>query len=275
MKVFLSWSGELSQQIAELLKAWLSQVIQTLHPYVSSEDIDKGARWSSDLAKELEESNFGIVCVTRENAVAPWIHFESGALSKTFDATHVCPLLIDMNRTDIDAHSPLLQFHQAEFNEEDIKKLIVTLNRVSEDNPLPQAQLDEAFALWWPKLYEKAHKCITDSKQAAVQQDNPDQDVPAEKERTMEILLELLELARYQVKQFDLMGRIIQTQTDRLNERLSEFRKESIDHSDYYRYEFGKLLKSQLAYIRTELPASRNPDEVLGNLGEDPVSGTD
>lgn len=51
MKVFISWSGNKSHKVAMIFREWLPSVIQSLEPYVSSEDIDKGARWSSDIAK--------------------------------------------------------------------------------------------------------------------------------------------------------------------------------------------------------------------------------
>ena len=71
MKVFISWSGNTSLKVAQLLREWLPYVINSIEPYVSSDDIDKGARWSVDIAKELEDSTFGILCVTKDNLEAP------------------------------------------------------------------------------------------------------------------------------------------------------------------------------------------------------------
>ncbi len=56
MKVFLSWSGELSLKVA-CVPNWIPSVLRSVKPYVSSEDIDKGSRWSTDIAKELEASS--------------------------------------------------------------------------------------------------------------------------------------------------------------------------------------------------------------------------
>lgn len=101
MKVFLSWSGELSHKIALELREWLPFVIQSIEPYVSSEDIDKGTRWSIDIAKELEDSSFGILCVTPQNLNAPWLNFEAGALSKAFENSFVSPFLFGLKPSDL------------------------------------------------------------------------------------------------------------------------------------------------------------------------------
>lgn len=57
LKVFISWSGDLSRDVAEVLYEWLPSVIQSLKPYLSQE-IEKGVRWGTDLAQALQDSQY-------------------------------------------------------------------------------------------------------------------------------------------------------------------------------------------------------------------------
>jgi hypothetical protein len=151
MKIFLSWSGELSHKIACAYRDWLPSVLQHVKPYVSSEDIDKGARWSTDIAKELEASTYGIMCITSENLLSPWINFEAGALSKTIEKSRVSPFLFDLKRSDV--HGPLLQFQSTVFDKDDIAKLVLSINNAATaDEKLDEARLLKGFGVWWPIL---------------------------------------------------------------------------------------------------------------------------
>ncbi len=188
MKVFLSWSGEKSHKVALVFRDWFPSVIQSLVPYVSSEDIDKGTRWSTDIAKELEDSSFGILCVTKENLTAPWLTFEAGALSKTMDKSFVSPFLFDIKRFRVDG--PILQFQSTIFSQEDMLKLIKTLNKACGEDQLTDERLDKAFGVWWPTLEEELNKLkdfkeqVSDSKNSNGSIDNN------------EILEEILDLSR-------------------------------------------------------------------------------
>ena len=109
MKIFISWSGERSQKIAELFKDWIQCVIQAAKPWISSHDVDRGALWYTEISKTLADSQFGILCLTPENKTEPWILFEAGALAKGIEENRVCTLLIDLKNTDIG--NPLAQSH--------------------------------------------------------------------------------------------------------------------------------------------------------------------
>ncbi len=150
MKIFVSWSGRLSHKVATILRNWLPNVIQSIDAYVSSEDIDKGTRWSHEIAKELEASDFGIICVSRDNLNAPWLLFEAGALSKKFESGRVSPFLIDLKITDISG--PLAQFQATPFSKEEIKKLMYSINRSADIPTLHNERLDSSFDKWWPDL---------------------------------------------------------------------------------------------------------------------------
>ena len=82
MKVFISWSGTRSKTVAQTLHTWLKDVMPSLEPSASWEDIDKGKPWSIQLARYLEAIHVGVVCLTPENLTEPWLLFEAGAISK-------------------------------------------------------------------------------------------------------------------------------------------------------------------------------------------------
>ncbi|WP_051946421.1 TIR domain-containing protein [Verrucomicrobium sp. BvORR106] len=188
MKVFISWSGEESRDVACTIRDWLPSVIQVVEPYVSSEDIDKGVRWTSDIAGELEGSNYGIICVTKDNIDAPWINFEAGALSKKVESSNVTPFLFGVKRSDV--HGPLLQFQSAIFEKDDVYKLIRSINnRVPDDRRLKESALERAFEVWWLQL-ESALNKIEGSRKAPLPSD------PSGKRS--EILEEVLDLVRQQ-----------------------------------------------------------------------------
>lgn len=165
-------------------------MIQSVKPYVSSEDIDKGTRWSTDIAKELEASNYGIICVTRDSLNAPWVSFEAGSLAKVIDKSNVTPFLFNIKRSEV--QGPLLQFQSVIYTEEDVLKLVRSINkRLDDSQRLSADQLDKAFGVWWPQLKES----LDDLKEHEDEYAPPPDDGVVD---TSDILEEILELARTQ-----------------------------------------------------------------------------
>lgn len=186
MRIFLSWSGERSRRLAEALKNWLPDLISFFDPWISSEDIEKGARWEIDLGTQLEATDIGIICLTPENLGAPWILFESGALAKSLGRSRVCTYLFDLQPSDLTG--PLVQFQATTSTKADTFKLVKTLNKELGNSARSPQQLDRVFSQWWPDL-EKALDGI--SRITAAHKH-------ARSER--EILEEVLDLARQQLK---------------------------------------------------------------------------
>jgi TIR domain len=164
MKVFVSWSGEKSREVALALRAWLPGVINSVNPFVSAKDIDPGARWQVEIARQLEDTNYGIICVTRDNQHAPWLNFEAGALAKTVELSRVIPLAVDLNPSDIE--SPLGHFQAQPASEEGIHAIVRSINAASTP-PLAIELLEKSFRKWWPEL-ETNLQAIQDATPAAI-----------------------------------------------------------------------------------------------------------
>ncbi len=190
MKVFISWSGNMSKELAEALRTWIPAVIQQVKPYFTPNDIEKGTRWSTDIAGELNDSKIGIICLTKDNLEKPWVMFEAGALSKQLDSSYVCPILFDIDSSDI--KGPLVQFQATPFNKIEVKKLMTTINNLLGENKLESTILTEVFDMWWPKLEEEIKAIIEKYKEDG----SPAESIRSERE----IIEEILALTRMSVK---------------------------------------------------------------------------
>jgi hypothetical protein len=151
VKVFISWSGEMSRNVACVLRDKLPYIIQALKPFVSSDDIGKGARWGEVLANQLKETDFGIVCLTPYNIRSPWLNFESGALAKSVDRSRVAPFLFLVDPAQV--RGPLAQFQSTVYEKEDIFNLLFSINgKLDPEDQLEHGLLRYSFDHWWPEL---------------------------------------------------------------------------------------------------------------------------
>ena len=226
IKVFISWSGELSRLLAEALREWLPSALQYVKPYFSPEDIEKGAKWNTEIAKELELAEIGIICLTHNNIEKPWILFEAGALSKSIDKSRVCTLLFDIEPADV--KGPLTSFQSTRFQRDDFKRLITTINNSAEDAKLESGVLDNVFDMWWPKLEDKVKTILASD----VEQGKEDR----RSERDM--LEEVLELTRMNAARLTISPRISERAIMELVEILDEImmitRHFRSDEKSYY-----------------------------------------
>jgi hypothetical protein len=186
MKVFVSWSGSRSQAVASLIKDLVENVLQTVDVFVSANDMEEGSRWAQRLAEELESTNYGILCLTRENLASPWILFEAGALSKSVHASRVVPVLIEIGTSELTW--PLAQFHGITTSKEKISGMIRNINKARPDGEsmVKSEVVDRAIEMWWPEFQEALSKKLAEHTTTTA--------VPRRTERDM--LEELIKITR-------------------------------------------------------------------------------
>lgn len=188
MKVFISWSGELSRKTAEILNTWLPCLIQTIEIFYSPDDIEKGENWDQRIAAELSECNYGLICLTSENVTAPWVNFEAGAIAKALDS-RVATLMVNINPSEI--KGPLSRFQATKLESQDFLHLLKDINRNS-DSPINETRLSITFNGLWSNI-ENDLNGIRESQPA------PEKSSKKANERTSsEAIEEILQLVRKQ-----------------------------------------------------------------------------
>ncbi len=136
LKVFISWSGALSRGVALALRAWLPLIFDNIEPWASETDIEPGQRGLKEIEAEAGAS-FGLVVLTQENQHSPWLHYESGALSKQVTdgiESRVVPLLVDISGPS-QVTGPIAQFQMKRLDRDGMKSVISSIAALANAAP--------------------------------------------------------------------------------------------------------------------------------------------
>lgn len=178
MKVFISWSGQRSKAVAELISDWIKCVIQVSRPWISTRDIDRGAIWFSEISDQLKNTSAGIICLTQENKDKPWILFETGALAKGLSTSRVCTFLVDLQPSDLE--DPLAQFNHTMPEKSSMWELVRSLNGCVAEQGLDERILEQVFKTYWPQFESGFNLALQTNKPIIDVAPRPESDILAE-----------------------------------------------------------------------------------------------
>lgn len=164
MKVFISWSGQLSREIAMCLRDILPLALMRIKFWMSETDIAPGSQWSQEVRRNLSESTVGIICLTPENLDSSWIYYESGALSHAVGNNLVIPYLHDIPAKNLTG--PLSLFHSVQADEEGTRKLFQAINNAAAgEDRLSERELELSFTNWWSHIKSRLENIKPEKKE--------------------------------------------------------------------------------------------------------------
>jgi hypothetical protein len=189
IRVFIGWSGQRGEEAATVIYKWLPTVIQLARPFMSTEEIRKGADWSSVIKENLVNCRFGILRMTSEALDSKWIHYEAGALTGHVEKNLVTPLLLGIS--DGDLTPPIGHLQTTKLDRKDMWRLVKSINEQLQDDKLDESVLKVVFDGSWTGL---------ETDLTPLMSPRVGEGAAPQKRSTEEILEEVLALTREQAR---------------------------------------------------------------------------
>lgn len=146
MRVFLSWSGDRSRAVADVLNDRLPDVVHSVDPWMSKDRLVAGLEWFPQIRQAVEECDSALLVVTPENQAQPWLNFEAGAFALASRAA--VPLLVGMDESEL--QGPLTKLQAVSITDEALmEELLVGFAAVDQVTPARRA-----FTRLWPEILQ-------------------------------------------------------------------------------------------------------------------------
>ncbi|MDQ0678715.1 hypothetical protein QFZ30_002097 [Arthrobacter pascens] len=149
MKVFISWSKN-TCDFAGVLNEVIGRLFDTVTTFYSPE-IPAGEQWLAQIEEELTDTDFGIICVSKENQMEQWLNYEAGALSRQVGdrRKRLGVLLLNFDDTN-QVVGPFKSFQMKMADKEGFKSLMKSLNEYGPN--IRQDTLDARIDNEWDDL---------------------------------------------------------------------------------------------------------------------------
>jgi hypothetical protein len=119
-----------------------------------SPEIPAGEQWLAMIEEQLTDTDFGIICVTKDNQKEQWLNYEAGALSRQVSdrRKRLGVLLLDFDdKNDVDG--PFKNFQMKMATLEEFKSLMKSLNEMGPK--IKEDVVSDRIDREWPKLEEE------------------------------------------------------------------------------------------------------------------------
>ena len=126
---------------------WLPEIFGTkVTSFVSFTDIEKGEEWFDRVVAELGKADTAVLCLTPENLSSPWMHFESGMVSRLGKGI-VFTFFLGSDAAKI--QDPLKQIQVTLSTEPDTKRLALKLGALAQ---VAESETQARWANAWSQL---------------------------------------------------------------------------------------------------------------------------
>ena len=162
MKLFISWSGDRSKNIAKIMKEWIESIFPSgikIWLSTQSESIRPGALLTPQIIEGLRTSEIGIFCFTTDNTNSLWMMFEAGAICKqdTSNVEGIYTILFEGTVEDLE-RTPLKSFYHTLFERESMYSLLKDVNnkmgQAAIDAQLLKRNSENIWSIYYPKIME-------------------------------------------------------------------------------------------------------------------------
>jgi len=172
IRLFLSWSGNRSKELASIFKKYITDLFPDSDIYYSGDEIRGGEKWRTNIESGLNNRNFSIIFLTESNLQSKWIYFEAGALSKSLPTTKIQPFLYGLKVGSIS--EPLSSYQARELDRNSILQTLYDINSLN-IHPVSQDILDRNFNRLWSEMEEDLKRVseIDDDHEDAEINDSP------------------------------------------------------------------------------------------------------
>lgn len=148
MKVFISWSGQQSQDVASLLRDWLPELLPRLEIWLQNKVLGLDDHWLTSMSGGIRASNAVIACVTADSLDSEWQSIGSLETSDP-NSPAVIPWMVGLRIEDapqaLKAFPPYGSAHSEVYR---LVNLLNDMSDVAEDRTL----IEQRMTLNWARF---------------------------------------------------------------------------------------------------------------------------